>query len=173
MTRYPTYGALTAYCELSANPVGRLVLAVFGRKDERAFGLSDQVCTALQLIEHCQDVAEDLAVGRIYLPQEDLARFGVDESVLAGGVATPAFRRLMAFESARARRLLESGRALVGLLSGWGRVGVAGFVGGGLAQLDAIERHAYDVLSRPAKASKAQVGAWGVRVYLLARRIWP
>ena len=90
-TRYPSYEALEAYCALSANPVGRLVLAVFGRRDA-ALGseLSDRVCTALQLVEHFQDVAEDFAAGRVYLPAEDLTRFGVDESALAAGSATPA-----------------------------------------------------------------------------------
>jgi squalene synthase HpnC len=170
VTRYPTYEALRAYCALSANPVGRLVLAVFGCHDERAGELSDQVCTALQLVEHFQDVAEDWAAGRVYLPEEDLARFGVDESVLAGGVATPAFQRLMAFETARTRRLLESGRALVARLSGWGRLGVAGYVGGGLAQLDAIERRAYDVLSAPVKAAKFHVAWRGLAAYAAAQR---
>jgi len=173
VTRYPTYAALEAYCSLSANPVGRLVLAVFGRRDERAVELSNRVCTALQLIEHLQDVAEDFAAGRVYLPQEDLARFGLDESAIAAGFATPAFRRLIAFECARARRLLESGRVLVASLQGWGRVGVAGFVGGGFAQLDAIERHRFDVLSSSVKASKTEVAWRSLLVYSAARRERP
>jgi squalene synthase HpnC len=169
-TRYPTYEALGAYCALSANPVGRLVLAVFGRRDEHSLELSDRVCTALQLVEHLQDVAEDFAMGRVYLPLEDLSRFAVGESVIASGVATPAFRRLMAFEVARTRRLLLSGGSLVASLSGWGRVAVAGFVGGGLAQLDAIERHGYDVLSARVKASGAHVVWRSLGVYAAARR---
>ncbi|MGD0219786.1 MAG: squalene synthase HpnC [Acidimicrobiales bacterium] len=173
VTRYATYEALEEYCTLSANPVGRLVLAVFGRYDEPTQELSDQVCTALQLIEHCQDVAEDLAEGRLYLPQEDLARFGVDESLIAEGHATPAFRRLMAFELARARRLLSAGRPLVASLSGWARVTVAGFVGGGCAQLVAIDRRGYDVLSAPVKARRFQVTSCAVRVYTTARRDRP
>ena len=170
VTRYPTYEALEEYCTLSANPVGRLVLAVFGRHDAPTQELSDRVCTALQLVEHCQDVAEDLVAGRLYLPQEDLARFGLDDSVIAGGHATPAFCRLMAFELARARRLLSAGRPLVASLPGWARVTVAGFVGGGYAQLEAIERRGYDVLSAPAKAARFQVASRAVRVYATARR---
>jgi squalene synthase HpnC len=169
VTRYGTYELLEKYCALSANPVGRLVLAIFGRRDAASAELSDRVCTALQLVEHFQDVAEDCAAGRIYLPEEDLTRFGVDEGTIAAGVATAAFRRLMAFESARARQLLGSGRLLVASLTGWGRVTVAGFVGGGLAQLDAIERHGFDVLSAPVKASKAHVASRSLGVWAPAR----
>jgi hypothetical protein len=79
----------------------------------------------------------------------------------------------MAFESARARRLLGSGRLLVASLTGWGRVTVAGFVGGGLAQLDAIERHGFDVLSAPVKASKAHVASRSLGAWALARRNRP
>ncbi len=173
VTRYRTYELLAEYCALSANPVGRLVLAIFGRRDAASVELSDRVCTALQLVEHFQDVAEDFAVGRIYLPEEDLTRFGVDDGTIAAGVATASFRRLMAFESARARRLLGSGRPLVASLTGWGRVTVAGFVGGGLAQLDAIERRGFDVLSAPVKASKAHVASRTLGVWGRARRDRP
>lgn len=173
VTRYPSYQHLEAYCALSANPVGRLVLAVFGRRDAESAEFSDRVCTALQLVEHFQDVAEDFAAGRVYLPAEDLTRFGVDESALAAGSATSAVRRLMAFEAARTRRLLDSGRPLVTLLSGWGRVAVAGFVGGGLAQLDAIERHGFDVLSGPVKATRSRVGSSTLGVWVAAGRSRP
>ncbi|MGD0896001.1 MAG: squalene synthase HpnC [Acidimicrobiales bacterium] len=169
VTRYPSYEHLEAYCALSANPVGRLVLAVFGRRDAESAEFSDRVCTALQLVEHFQDVAEDFAAGRVYLPAEDLTRFGVGEPALAAGPATPAVRRLMAFEAARARRLLQSGRPLVAELSGWGRLAVAGFVGGGLAQLDAIERRGYDVLSGPVKATRARVTSSTLGVWVAAR----
>jgi len=157
VTRYADIGELLAYCELSANPVGRLVLAVFGRSGEKLTAWSDAICTGLQLVEHWQDVAEDHAAGRVYLPLEDLARFGVGEEELASAPASPALRRLLAFECGRARRLLESGRPLVAALSGAGRIAVAGFLGGGLAQLDAISAARYDVLSAPVKASKAAV----------------
>jgi squalene synthase HpnC len=152
--RYSTYGDLEAYCALSANPVGRLVLAVFGRSDELANRLSDQICTGLQLVEHWQDIGEDYRAGRVYLPLEDLERFGVDVVELGGSMPSPAFRRLLAFESTRARELLVAGTPLVGLLPASGRIAIAGFIGGGLAQLDAIERAGYDVLSKPVKATK-------------------
>ncbi len=155
--RYPTYDDLAAYCALSANPVGRLVLAVFGRSGPLLEAWSDSICTGLQLVEHWQDVAEDLRAGRIYLPGEDLERFAVTEEDLARPAATMAVRRLIAFESGRARRLLLAGRSLVAALSGFSRLAVAGFLGGGLAQLDAIERAGYDVLAAPVKASRVAV----------------
>jgi squalene synthase HpnC len=159
--RYATFGELVGYCALSANPVGRLVLAVFGRSGPLLEGWSDSICTGLQLVEHWQDVAEDYRAGRVYLPLEDLAHFGVDEEELGGGVASPAFRRLMAFETARAVRWLHAGRPLVAALSGAARFAVAGFLGGGLAQSDAIAAAGYDVLAHQVKASKRAVARRG------------
>ncbi|HLI15224.1 MAG TPA: squalene synthase HpnC [Acidimicrobiales bacterium] len=164
--RYPTWEALEHYCSLSANPVGRLVLAVFGQPSAEAAVLSDRICTALQVVEHLQDVREDFAAGRVYLPAEDLARFGVEEADLAAAAASPRLRRAVAFEAGRARRLLVAGAPLIGLVPGAGRVAIAGFVGGGLAQLDALEAAAYDVLARPVKARRAAVARWTVRVAL-------
>lgn len=142
--RYGTYAQLREYCTLSADPVGRIVLAVFGVADPVATELSDRVCTALQLIEHWQDVAEDRRAGRVYLPQEDLAAFGVTEAELDAppgqGVASPALRRLMAFEITRAAELLDSGAPLLGMLHGWARLAVAGYVAGGRAAVDALRR---------------------------------
>ena len=80
--RYATYQDLLKYCSYSANPVGRLILTLFGYRDEELYHLSDSICTALQLANHWQDVAVDLEKDRIYLPQEDLARFGVSEEEL-------------------------------------------------------------------------------------------
>ncbi|MHB1598425.1 MAG: squalene synthase HpnC, partial [Acidimicrobiales bacterium] len=157
--RYTSYAELEAYCALSANPVGRLVLAVLGRTGDRAAALSDKICTGLQLVEHWQDIAEDYRAGRVYLPLEDLERLGVDERDLARPTATPAVTRLIAFEVGRARRLLHEGEPLLGLLSGTGKVAIAGFAGGGLAQLDAIERLGYDVLAHRVKATKAAVAS--------------
>ena len=170
VTRYASFEDLVGYCSLSANPVGRLVLAVFGDRDSRKLTLSDDVCTGLQLIEHWQDVAEDCAAGRVYIPTSDLSSFGVDEQELSNSSATPAFRRLIAFECARARRLIESGPPLVSSLRRWGRLAVAGFVGGGLAQLEAIEMRSFDVLSSPAKATKASVGRKTIAVLASASK---
>jgi squalene synthase HpnC len=92
VSSYPTFADLRHYCTLSADPVGRLVLAAFGADDADRVGLSDDVCTGLQLAEHWQDVAEDHGRGRVYLPQEDLARFGVTDADLGADHASPALR---------------------------------------------------------------------------------
>jgi squalene synthase HpnC len=148
--RYATYGQLRQYCTLSADPVGRIVLGVFGLVDRTELTeLSDRVCTALQLIEHWQDVAEDRRAGRVYLPQEDLAAYGVSEAELdappAGGRVSPALRALMSFEIHRAAELLDSGAPLLGMLHGWARLAVAGYVAGGRAALDALRRSDGDI----------------------------
>jgi squalene synthase HpnC len=160
--RYATYGQLRQYCTLSADPVGRIVLGVFGLADRtELIELSDRVCTALQLIEHWQDVAEDRRAGRVYLPQEDLAAYGVSEVELdgapAGGRASPALRALMSFEITRAAELLESGAPLVGMLHGWARLAVAGYVAGGRAALDALRRADGDVLAGPPRPRRRDV----------------
>lgn len=164
VSRYARLEDLLAYCDLSANPVGRLVLACFGVHDEVAGRLSDQICSGLQLVEHWQDVAEDRRAGRIYLPEQDRVAFGVAEADLDARAASPALRRLMAFETSRARDLLVGGAPLVDLLGGRPAMAVAGFVGGGLAQLEAIEAAGYDVLAVQAKASKAAVAWRGLSV---------
>lgn len=169
-TRYERFSDLETYCKLSANPVGRLVLALFGASSERTVALSDRVCTGLQLVEHWQDLAEDFGVGRIYLPAVDREDFGVDEHDLEAPSASAALRRLVAFECGRARELLESGSALVALLHGSARIAVAGFVGGGLAQLDTIERRGFDVLGTTARATKQSVATHTVRVLLRSLR---
>jgi squalene synthase HpnC len=159
VARYKTYSDLAAYCELSANPIGELVLHVFGVATPERIRLSDAVCTGLQLTEHWQDVGEDFRRGRIYLPLEDLAAFGVGEPELGEDRAGERLKRLLAFEVARARGLLEQGRELIRSLSGWARLAVAGYVSGGRAALDAIELADYEVLGEPPKATKAARGA--------------
>jgi squalene synthase HpnC len=150
--RYPTYEDLAAYCDLSANPIGELVLYVFGAATPERIRMSDSVCTGLQLAEHWQDVGEDYGRGRIYLPQEDLVRFGVQERELAAANPSERLRELLAFEVERGRRLLEPGIELVRSLSGRAKLAVAGYVGGGRAAFDAIELSGYDVLRRAPKA---------------------
>ncbi|HWW45980.1 MAG TPA: squalene synthase HpnC [Acidimicrobiia bacterium] len=144
--RYATFEELAGYCELSAVPVGRLVLATFGASTPARVALSDRVCTALQVVEHLQDVGEDARQGRVYLPADDLREFGVTDADLLAPKASPALRRLVAFEATRARGLLASGRPLVADLRGWCRVAVAGYVAGGAAAVDAISRADHDVL---------------------------
>ncbi|HEY5658356.1 MAG TPA: squalene synthase HpnC [Myxococcota bacterium] len=154
VARYERYDQLADYCTLSANPVGHLVLGVFGAATPERIAQSDAICTALQLVEHWQDVAEDLAAGRIYLPAEDLRRFGCSEVDLKGSEATPALRRLMAFEAERARELLRRGEPLAGSLRGWARLAVAGFAAGGYAALDGIAAQDFDVLARPPRVRR-------------------
>ncbi|MDQ2725085.1 MAG: squalene/phytoene synthase family protein [Actinomycetota bacterium] len=145
---YATFGDLVEYCRLSANPVGRLVLAVFDATTPERAAWSDDICTALQIAEHCGDVAEDAAAGRVYLPAEDLDRFEVDPGTLAGpGPASPRLRGLICFEAARARRILIDGQPLVGSLRGRSRLTVAGFVAGGHAALDALADAGFDPLN--------------------------
>jgi squalene synthase HpnC len=147
VSSYPRYADLLAYCELSANPVGRIVLEIFGCATPGRIALSDRICTALQVIEHCQDVAEDRRAGRIYLPGEDLDAFGVRPSDLDAPAAGVPVRRLMAFEAERAGVLLNSGAPLLRQLRGWARLAVSGYVAGGGAALIALRRAKWDVLS--------------------------
>jgi squalene synthase HpnC len=147
-TRYPDYAALLDYCRRSANPVGRLMLGLYGVRDGASLRASDAICTALQLINFWQDVGVDTAKGRIYLPQEDLARFAVGEEQIVQGRADQAWRALMRFEVERARALMLEGAPLATRLPG--RVGweLRMVVQGGLRILEAIERVDYDVFGR-------------------------
>lgn len=149
VSRYETWEQLRGYCALSADPVGELVLGILGLATPERIALSDSICTALQLTEHCQDVAEDLARGRIYLPAEDLRRFGCSEAEMAGAHASEPLREVLAFEVARARALLAEGAPLIAQLRGRAKLAVAAFAAGGLAALEAIERARYDVLAGP------------------------
>ena len=167
--RYPRYADLLGYCRLSADPIGRIVLAIFGVDDAETARRSDLVCTALQILEHCQDVAEDRRDrDRIYLPTADLARFEVEETDLDAPQTPAPVRRLVAFEVDRAAELLTDGAVIVGRLRGWARVAVAGYVAGGRATVDAIRRADFDVLAGAPRPRKARVLLHGVR--LLAGR---
>jgi squalene synthase HpnC len=169
VTRYRTFAELAQYCELSANPVGQMVLYIFGAATPERITLSDRICTALQLAEHWQDVAEDLANDRIYLPAEDLDRFQVAEADLAEPSAGPAVKNLMRFETDRARGLLDEGAPLVGTLRGAARLAVAGYLAGGRAALAAIRAQGYDVLSATARPRKPRMAAELVKAYARGR----
>ncbi|RLV70913.1 squalene/phytoene synthase [Streptomyces sp. CBMAI 2042] len=168
--RYATYGELAAYCELSANPVGRLVLALTGTTSPERVRLSDAVCTALQIVEHLQDVAEDLARDRIYLPAEDMDRFRVTEADLARPSAGASVRALIAYESERASELLRDGIPLVGSVDGRLKLLLAGFVGGGRAALTAVSAAGFDVLPGPPKPTKPSMLREAAVVLRRARR---
>ena len=169
VTRYRAFADLLGYCRLSANPVGRLVLHVFGMATPEREALSDQVCTALQLAEHWQDVAEDLRAGRIYLPLADLDRFGVTEADLAAPRAGPGVRALIAFQVRRARDLLDAGAPVVGTLRGAARLAVAGYVAGGRAALAAIAASGHDPLRATPRPGRARLAGELLRAYVTGR----
>jgi squalene synthase HpnC len=152
--RYATYDDLLAYCELSANPVGRLVLGITGTTTPERVRRSDAICTALQIVEHLQDVAEDLGRDRIYLPAEDMKRFGVEEAGLAAHTGSAEVRALVACVAERASLQLNEGAPLVGSVHGRLKLLLAGFVAGGRAALRAIAAAGHDVLPGPPKPTK-------------------
>jgi squalene synthase HpnC len=171
--RYGTFDDLLDYCRLSADPVGRLVLAVFDAGTATNESLSDDVCTALQILEHLQDVAEDARDGRIYLPLADLAAHGCEPDDVLAPTASPALREVISVEVQRATSLLGSGPPLVGQLRGWARLAVTGFVAGGLATADAIRDADHDVLGRPCGPSKRRVVRHALRLLVQpARARW-
>ncbi len=169
VTRYQTFDELIGYCRLSANPVGRIVLHIFGCSSPRRAKLSDDICTGLQLAEHLQDVGEDMRAGRIYLPADDLRAHGCTEQDLLSSSAPPQLRRLIGFEVGRARELIDSGAPLVGTLRGAARAAVAGYVAGGRAALAAIAAADYDVLSATPRPSKGRTAAELIAALVRAR----
>ena len=169
VSRYQTFEDLLGYCRLSANPVGRIVLYVFGSFSAPRAELSDSVCTALQLAEHWQDVAEDLHAGRIYLPAQDMDTFGCTEQDLAQPSAPPQVRKLIAFETRRAKALLDAGAPLIGTLRGTARAAVAGYVAGGRAALAAIAAADHDVLRATPRPRKRRMAAELALAYVRGR----
>ena len=169
VSRYPAFDDLLGYCRLSANPVGRIVLYVFGCFTQPRAELSDSICTGLQLAEHWQDVAEDLRAGRIYLPGEDLDAYGCTEQDLAQASAPPKVRELIAFETRRARELLDAGAPLIGTLRGAARLAVAGYLAGGRAALAAITAAGHDVLRETPRPGKRRVAGELILAYARGR----
>lgn len=149
--RYADYAELLDYCRRSADPVGRLLLHLFGAATEENLRQSDAVCSALQLINHWQDVGIDMKKnvdGRIYLPQDELARFQVSEEQLRNGRCDANFRALMKFQVDRARALMLSGEPLSRRLPGRIGLEIRAIVAGGLRILSKIEAVDYDVFHR-------------------------
>jgi phytoene synthase len=146
--RYRTYADLLDYCRRSANPIGRLLLALYRQEVPANRDASDAICTGLQLTNFWQDVAGDWRRGRVYLPEEDLARFGVTTEQIASQHTDERWRALLAFEVARARGLLESGRPLTRALP-W-RLGLelSAVIAGGLRILARIDAVGGDVFRR-------------------------
>lgn len=155
--RYADYAALLDYCRRSANPVGRLLLSLYRVHDHSAQAWSDHICTGLQLANFWQDVAVDWKKGRVYVPQSELARFGLDEGAIDAGRAGGQWTALMCAQTAVARRMLESGAPLSRRLPG--RIGweLRLVIQGGLRVLQRIDRVDGDVFSR---RPRLQVGDW-------------
>lgn len=154
-TRYEQFDELLDYCRRSANPVGRLLLALFGETRAESLAQSDAICSALQLINFLQDVAIDWQKARIYLPLEDLRRFGVTEAQIAAGDVDARWHALMQFEIDRARQMMITGAPLARRLPG--RMGweLRLVVLGGLRILEKIERVGHDVFNRRPTLGKA------------------
>jgi len=166
VNRHPDFNSLLAYCKCSANPVGRLVLELFGYHDSHLFELSDNICTALQLTNFWQDVAIDFSRDRIYVPQEDMARFHYTLDDLRAGRSDSRWRELLAFEIARTRELFERGRSLPEEVQPKLRTQLRLTWLGGTSILSKIEAVSYDIFHRRPSLSK-----WDfLRLYLRARR---
>lgn len=163
VTRYRTFADLVDYCHLSADPVGELVLHVFGAATAARVARSDRICTALQVVEHLQDVAEDYRRGRIYLPGDELLSSGVTEPELAAPHAGALLRCVLRRQAERAAALLDSGAPLVGELRGWARVAVAGYLAGGRSALAALRRSGYDPLPGPPRPRRVGTAARWLR----------
>jgi len=145
--RYANYDELLDYCRRSANPVGNLLLHLYEEATPVNIAYSDAICSALQLINFWQDVAQDWAIGRVYLPQDDLARFGVSEAQIAEGRCDDHWRALMKFEVDRARALMLSGKPLGSILTGRIGLEMRMIIQGGLRILAKIEAADYDVFN--------------------------
>lgn len=163
--RFPRYADVLDYCTRSANPVGRLVLYLFGYRDAERQALSDATCTALQLANFWQDVTVDWLKGRLYLPLEDLERFGVTEAQVESRMFTPAFGELMRFEVDRAHELFVQGLPLVGKVERRLALDLELFSRGGMEILNLIRQQHYDVLSRRPELSR------GGKAALIGRRL--
>jgi squalene synthase HpnC len=175
VTRFETMQDVLGYCHYSANPVGHLVLYACGElppaEMEERFRLSDATCTALQLANFWQDVRVDFGKGRVYLPQADMARFGVTDETIASGVATPEFRALLRCEVDYTREMFQQGLPLIGRVNRDLALDLDLFSRGGLEILRAIERQDYDMLrARPAisKGTKIQLA-----LHALSRKMFP
>jgi squalene synthase HpnC len=166
ITHYETFDLLLGYCRYSANPVGHLVLYLCGYRDFDRQQLSDYTCTALQLANFWQDVSADFGKGRIYLPLEDLRRFGVSEEMIQDGKNASAFCAMIKFEVERAREWFAQGMPLIAKVDRALATDIELFSRGGQEILNAIERQHYAVLGRRPAISKARKLALVARVAL-------
>ena len=172
-TRYPTYEDLLDYCRRSANPIGRLLLALYRADSDANRSASDAICTGLQLTNFWQDVASDWQRGRIYIPGEDLARFAVLEAQIAEARVDPRWQALLAFETARTRALLESGRPLTRALPPRIALELRAIIAGGLRVLCRIDAVDGDVFRRRPQLTARDFLAVGLRAIVPQRRTRP
>ncbi len=154
VSKYSTFDQLLNYCKHSANPVGHIVLYLFGIKGEKEQSISDYTCTALQLTNFWQDVKRDSLKDRIYIPKEDIDAFGVTYQDITRNSATEKFKSLIRFEIERTRQLFREGEQLLQMVPRRLRFDLALFTAGGLKVLQAIEKQNYDVLRKRPKLSK-------------------
>ena len=143
--RYANFDEVLDYCRRSANPVGKLLLHLYGETTPVNLAYSDAICTSLQLINFWQDVAKDYAIGRIYLPLDELAQFGVSEEQIAHGISDNAWRKLMQFQVDRARTMMLTGKPLGTILTGRIGLEMRMIIAGGLRILDKLENAQYDM----------------------------
>ncbi len=143
--RYANFDAVLDYCRRSANPVGRLLLHLYEEATPQNISYSDAICTSLQLINFWQDVAKDYAIGRIYLPLDELAQYGVSEDHIARGITDDAWRELMKFQVGRARAMMISGKPLGSILTGRIGLEMRMIIAGGLRILSKLESAQYDM----------------------------
>jgi squalene synthase HpnC len=143
--RYANFDEVLDYCRRSANPVGNLLLHLYGEATPVNIAYSDAICTSLQIINFWQDVEKDHAIGRIYLPLDELAKFGVSETQIAQGVANDAWRELMKFQVDRARAMMISGKPLGTILTGRIGLEMRMIIAGGLRILDKLKNVRYDM----------------------------
>jgi squalene synthase HpnC len=155
--RYADFAELLDYCRRSANPIGRLLLQLFEVDDQTKLRMSDEICSALQLINHWQDVAIDWrknAHGRVYLPQDEMLRFGLSDADIGRAIPTPEWRAMMAFQVARARQMMKSGAPLAAMMPGRFGVELRLIVAGGLTILDKIDAVGGDVFNHRPTVTK-------------------
>jgi phytoene synthase len=170
LRRYESFDQLVDYCRRSANPIGRLILLLFGYRDEQRQQWSDEICTALQLTNHWQDVAIDLEKDRVYLPEEDLSQFELSVDDLKRRGASDGVKRLIKFEVERARQMFARGKPLCTSVSGRLGLELRSVWLGGMRILDHIEQNGYDVFGgRPVITStdklKILLGAASKRAF--------
>ena len=168
--RYQTFPALTDYCRRSANPVGRLLLALYRTDDAQSVAESDAICTALQLANFWQDVAIDARIGRIYIPLEDFVRFDIDPAAIASGSHDRRWVQLMAFETARTRALFDKGRLLPRRLPLRAGLELRAVIAGGMRILERIERVDGDVFSQRPLLTKRDWALLALRTLAPARK---